>query len=51
MISVLERNLLFVESPLRVSPAIDPVSLVEGHLWRTKQGIVDRLNTQHELIC
>jgi hypothetical protein len=42
--------LLLVESPLGVSPAIDPVSLVESHLWSTKQGIVDRLNSQHELI-
>ena len=51
MMSVLGMILLLVESPLRVSPAIDPVSLIKSHLWGTKQGIVDRLNTQHELIC
>ena len=36
MISALGRSLLLVKSPLRVSPAIDPVSLVESHFWCSK---------------
>ena len=43
--------LLLVEPPFRVPSAIHPISLVESHLWSTKQGIVDRLNSQHELLC
>ena len=44
-------TLLLVEPPLRVPSAINPISLIESHLWSTKQGIVDRLNSQHELLC
>jgi hypothetical protein len=50
-ISVPERSLLLLEPPLRVPSTVNPVSLIEGHLWRTKQGIVDRFNSQHELFC
>lgn len=43
-------NLGLLEPPLRVSSPIHPVSLIESHFWSTKQGIVDSLDSQHELV-
>ena len=43
-------NLRLLEPPLRVPSAVHPVSLIEGHFWSTKQGIVDSLDSQHELM-
>lgn len=38
------------KSPLGVASTIDPVGLVQRHLRRAKQGIINSLDTEHELI-
>lgn len=35
--------------PLGVPSSVDPVGLVQCHLWCAIEGIVDGLNTEHEL--